>query len=246
MPPRRPPSPGAPGGRRTPPASPAPAARKQATPKPVIKPVIKPVAKPGSKPAAKPAKPAAKPAKSAKPAVKPGTAKRRSGRPAAGRSAARSRSSRPGSSRPRPGAMVRTGVAAAGLRAGAGRPVWVIAGVVVVLALLVLPYVQKWLVQRSEIAAARAEVAAARDRVAELQEQRRRWEDPDYVKAQARERLYYVMPGETGYVVIDEVPKQTEPTDPGSQAARVPTQARPWYGDLWESVKVAGDPPAPR
>ena len=36
-----------------------------------------------------------------------------------------------------------------------------------------------------------------------MTEERKRWEDPVYVRAQARDRLYYVMPGEVSYLVMD-------------------------------------------
>jgi cell division protein FtsB len=126
-----------------------------------------------------------------------------------------------------------------------GRPVWVLASIGVVLALLVLPYVQKWMVQRSEIATVRAENERARREVAALEAERRRWQDPDYVKAEARKRLFYVMPGETGFVVVDSGPRTAPPSDPArAAAARVKDGDRPWFGDLWESVKDAGRPPA--
>ena len=33
--------------------------------------------------------------------------------------------------------------------------------------------------------------------------ERTRWDDPVYIRAQARERLYYVLPGEISYLVMD-------------------------------------------
>jgi cell division protein FtsB len=122
-----------------------------------------------------------------------------------------------------------------------GRPLWVLAAVGVVLTLLVLPYVQKWMVQRSEIAAVLAENEVARRDVAALEAEQRRWQDPDYVKAEARKRLFYVMPGETGFVVVDSEPSAPEPSDPAhAAAARVKGGDQPWFGDLWESLRAAG------
>jgi len=120
---------------------------------------------------------------------------------------------------------------------------WVLGAVGVVLALLILPYFQKWLVQRSEIESAQASVAQAKQDVAALQTQRSRWGDSDYIKAQARARLNYVMPGETGYVVVNPKPKKAASTDPGAAAAaQVPTGERPWFSDIWLSAQVAADP----
>jgi hypothetical protein len=111
----------------------------------------------------------------------------------------------------------------------------------VVLALLILPYFQKWLVQRSEIESARADVAQVQQDVASLQAQRARWTDDDYIKAQARARLNYVMPGETGYVVVPAKPSTKTTTDSGTTAAHVPSGDRPWFTSVWLSAQVAAE-----
>jgi hypothetical protein len=36
-----------------------------------------------------------------------------------------------------------------------------------------------------------------------MKEDLKRWDDPAYVRAQARNRLYYVMPGEISFLVMD-------------------------------------------
>jgi cell division protein FtsB len=134
------------------------------------------------------------------------------------------------------------GVRSGGTRAGSGRPIWVLGAVGVVLALLILPYFQKWLVQRSEIESAKAQLSQSKTDVAVLQQQKSRWADDEYVKAQARQRLHYVMPGEIGYVVIQPKKAAAKPADPSVQAASVPAGDRPWYSDVWLSAQVAADP----
>jgi hypothetical protein len=75
-----------------------------------------------------------------------------------------------------------------------------------------------------------------------LEAERARWNDPAYVKAQARTRLLYVMPGEKGFVVLDDR-KVARRADPRSAGVAVPrTTDEIWYETLWESVRVAGDP----
>ncbi len=44
--------------------------------------------------------------------------------------------------------------------------------------------------------------AAAEDEIAELQDIEQRWNDPAFIRNQARERFGWVMPGEVGYRVI--------------------------------------------
>ena len=111
-------------------------------------------------------------------------------------------------------------------------------------ALLILPYFQKWLIQRSEIETARAALAQSQQEVAGLENQRLRWLDDDYIKAQARARLNYVMPGDTGYVVTDPEADAAVPDGPDPKATKVPVGDRPWFADIWLSAKVAADPEA--
>jgi len=115
----------------------------------------------------------------------------------------------------------------------------VLALVVCMLAISLAYPLREFLSQRGDIGDYRAKVAAQEKRVAELTRARDRWRDPAYVRAQARERLHFVMPGETQYVVLepDEAPAPVAATERSTSEA----PKRPWFGDLWESVEVAGD-----
>jgi cell division protein FtsB len=62
---------------------------------------------------------------------------------------------------------------------------------------------RQYLVQRAEINRLSRQVHEQQRRVVELQAERQRWDDPAYIKAQARKRLHFCMPGETCYVTID-------------------------------------------
>ncbi len=119
---------------------------------------------------------------------------------------------------------------------------------VVVLAVLAVSYassLRAYLQQRSHIGDLKEQIAERRTSIEELEGERRRWQDDAFVRQQARERFGYLMPGETSYVVLDQdgnpVDTQTELTDPGSVAHQVPAAV---YADVWESVKLAGNPPA--
>ena len=65
------------------------------------------------------------------------------------------------------------------------------------------PRVQTWFSQRQAIFEAQAELEQAKKDVVSMRVERKRWEDPSYIRAQARDRLYYVMPGEVSYLVMD-------------------------------------------
>jgi hypothetical protein len=123
-----------------------------------------------------------------------------------------------------------------------------------VVALAVAPYVRSLADQQSRLAALRADVASREANVRQLETQLERWQDPAFVKARARERLFMVMPGETGYVVLDPPSSgEVAPEDPAEVAQAAQAAAadggahspRPWFGTLWESVQLAAAEPPP-
>ena len=119
-----------------------------------------------------------------------------------------------------------------------------------VLGALIVSYAQSlrvWFDQHQQISALQQEIRDREKRVAELNDEISRWGDDAYVKAQARQRLGWVMPGEVGYRVIGAdgkpvgaPPEPSAPSD-GTTDAQKPT----WYTKLWGSVEGAGTPPAP-
>lgn len=73
----------------------------------------------------------------------------------------------------------------------------------VVAALVVLaPGLKTFIEQRQQIARLEQQVADAQKDVDELGEEIARWSDPAYIEAQARDRLYYVYPGDIAFLVI--------------------------------------------
>ena len=98
--------------------------------------------------------------------------------------------------------------------------------------------------QQEELRELNAQVSEAEERNADLERQLARWQDPEYVQAQARDRLGYVMPGETPYVVVDpETVTGGESAAEAEAAERAVERAAatPWYLRAWESVQVAGE-----
>ena len=114
----------------------------------------------------------------------------------------------------------------------------VLALVVCLLAISLAYPLREYLAQRGDIAGYRDRVAEQQARVVELRRQHARWSDQAYVEAQARERLHYVMPGETSYVVLeaDDTPSPDGAVEPATAA---PARS-PWFTDLWHSVEAAG------
>ncbi len=106
---------------------------------------------------------------------------------------------------------------------------------------------REYLSQRGQISESRAQVARQQDQVRALEHQLQQWQDPAYVKAQARARLHFVLPGEVAYVVLAP---STAPSPAGAAALRGVTTVgpeAPWYAQLWGSVRAADRvAPAPR
>jgi hypothetical protein len=110
----------------------------------------------------------------------------------------------------------------------------------VVAALLVLAAPLKTLIeQRQQIAQLEASLAEAQDAVDDLNAEVARWSDPAYIQAQARERLYYILPGDVSYLVVGNV-------DSGAGADQLPisdeiqTTQTDWIGGLLASTFTAG------
>jgi cell division protein FtsL len=120
-------------------------------------------------------------------------------------------------------------------------------GLVVCAVVLALAYpTRAYLAQRNDIAQLRAQHLAQQRRVAALERKQAQWQDPAYVKAQARERLQYVMPGEVAYVVIDPSGRTASAAAPHRVVTLTPkrsAQTSPWYSQLWGTVQAADGPP---
>ncbi len=63
--------------------------------------------------------------------------------------------------------------------------------------------VQIYLDQRRQIVEMEQSIDLAEEAVAQMQAERDRWQDPVYIRSQARDRLYYVLPGEVSYLVMN-------------------------------------------
>ncbi|GGU33665.1 FtsB family cell division protein [Streptomyces lavendofoliae] len=91
---------------------------------------------------------------------------------------------------------------------------------------------RQWVSQRAEIAEQQRLAAEAGERVERLRDEKARLQDDAYVRRLAREHLHYVLPGETGFTVIDPDAVRERRTDQGAAD-------RPWYSNLWDGVDTA-------
>lgn len=112
----------------------------------------------------------------------------------------------------------------------------ILALVAIAVALSLAVPLRSFVRQADENAALVADVAAKEERVAELTAQVDQWRDKEYVESQARERLSYVYPGETTYVVVDERGAVSNPLPPPKASDLA---SRSWYERFWDSVEEA-------
>ena len=113
-------------------------------------------------------------------------------------------------------------------------------GLVVLAAFVLVPTIGTYLDQRQQIAALEAAVELSREEVAELEAQRERWTDPAYITTQARERLYFVRPGEVVYLVDDDLPHELAPQEAEPVSEDVEQTRTDWMSQLVRSVTAAG------
>lgn len=108
-----------------------------------------------------------------------------------------------------------------------------LAVILVVVTVLLLPSVGTYMSQRSEIAQLQSSIAEKQQQQDDLKTQISRWDDPAYVKAQARNRINLVMPGEKKYMVVGAT---GDDSAAGPQSVGDVRTDLPWVDSLWDTV----------
>jgi cell division protein FtsB len=121
------------------------------------------------------------------------------------------------------------------------------AAITVVLA----PNVHTFMEQRSEITALQQDIAQQTAQQAGFKAELARWDDPAYVKQQARDRVSMLMPGETGYWVYgaNGSVDTGDSSDAAKAAASAATSAKnatvvteePWVDSLFSAIEKSSD-----
>jgi cell division protein FtsB len=108
-----------------------------------------------------------------------------------------------------------------------------------VLALTIAPPVKHYFTQRAQISALKAQLSADNSALQKAQQELTLWQDPEYVKSQARERLHFVLPGERQYIVTEgETTGNQEST---TKIASSLADGQPWYSRLIASISETGN-----
>jgi len=97
---------------------------------------------------------------------------------------------------------------------------------------------QKYFAQRAQINALQTQVDSSRIALEEARKELELWNDPNYIKSQARTRLHFVLPGERQYILTNDITLEGEDNS-NDVASNIPTGV-PWYTRLIATVTEAG------
>jgi cell division protein FtsB len=108
-----------------------------------------------------------------------------------------------------------------------------------ILALTIAPPVKHYFTQRAQISALKSQLSADNSALQKARQELLLWQDPEYIKSQARERLHFVLPGERQYIVIDN--SSTDANNTPTKIASALTDGQPWYARLIASISETGN-----
>jgi cell division protein FtsB len=108
-----------------------------------------------------------------------------------------------------------------------------------ILALTIAPPVKHYFTQRAQISALKSQLSADNTALQKAREELTLWQDPEYVKSQARERLHFVLPGERQYIVTEGENDLTQ--NSSTKIARSLADGQPWYSRLIASISETGN-----
>lgn len=108
-----------------------------------------------------------------------------------------------------------------------------------VLALTIAPPVKHYFTQRAQISALKAQLSADNSALQKAREELTLWQDPEYVKSQARERLHFVLPGERQYIVTEGETNGIQEST--TKIASSLADGQPWYSRLIASISETGN-----
>jgi cell division protein FtsB len=114
-----------------------------------------------------------------------------------------------------------------------------LAVVMIAITIMLAPTVKIFFDKKAEIDALHADIAARQAEGDALRQQVSRWQDPNYVKQQARDRINMVMPGETSYWVFGQGGGVTAGTGGSSPVTPDSGGDKPWAQGFWDSLTKA-------
>lgn len=111
---------------------------------------------------------------------------------------------------------------------------------VVLGAWVLVPTLGTFIDQRQKISALEQSIQVSEDQIAALEKERERWSDPAYITTQARERLYYVKPGEVVYLIDNDLDPAAFPQQQGPVSDTLEETPSDWMPQLLRTLTSAG------
>ena len=121
---------------------------------------------------------------------------------------------------------------------GSGRT-FAIAAIFFALALFLAPPIKNYFTQRAQISALEAQLSSDYSALEAARKELMLWQDPNYIKSQARERLHFVMPGERQYICTGGDESEDSNNGEINVVENLP-EGQPWYTRMIASVTEAG------
>jgi cell division protein FtsB len=114
-----------------------------------------------------------------------------------------------------------------------------LSAILFILALAIAPPVKHYFTQRAQISALKSQLSADNLALQKAREELLLWQDPEYIKTQARERLHFVLPGERQYIVTEG--ETNENQNNTTKIANSLIDGQPWYARLIASISETGN-----
>lgn len=108
------------------------------------------------------------------------------------------------------------------------------------IAVTLAPPTQHYFAQRAQISALEASVASNRAKLLEARAELQKWQDPEYVRSQARTRLHFVLPGERQYIILGAGSEASTTTDGAAPVNEDFPLGVPWYSRIISSITSVG------
>ncbi|MBH0131173.1 septum formation initiator family protein [Salinibacterium sp. NK8237] len=112
-------------------------------------------------------------------------------------------------------------------------------GLLILAVIVLAPNLRILIEQQQTIAQLQSDLEEAQESVDSLTDNVARWDDRAYIESQARDRLYYVYPGEVSYLVTGDATGVTT-SDGVPVSATIQTTQIDWVQTLVSSIYTAG------
>lgn len=105
---------------------------------------------------------------------------------------------------------------------------------------VLVPTLGTYIDQRQKIVALESSIKVSEAGIAALEQERERWQDPAYITTQARERLYFVKPGEVVYLIDNDIDPDALPREQEPVSDTLEEKPADWMPQLLRTLTSSG------